>query len=77
MRTKTRHRKSENKMDKTSGKKRRDADWAMIVEMMEASMALSGKKGPHPLTPGCNCIVCINKRKDILKGPPRPWQYRL
>jgi hypothetical protein len=53
------------------------ADWKMIAEMIEASMALSVKKGPHPLTPGCNCIACINKRKRILQGPPKPWQYRL
>jgi len=64
-------------MEKTSGKNRRDADCALIMEMIEESMALSVKKGPHPLTQGCNCIACINKRKDILKGPPRPWRYRL
>ena len=64
-------------MDDPSGKKRRTADCALIVELMEESMALSQKKGHQPLTPGCNCIVCINKRKDILKGPPRQWRYRL
>jgi hypothetical protein len=60
-----------------SEKERRIADWALIVEMIDASMALSVTKGPHPLTPGCNCIVCINKRKRILKGSLNPWQYRL
>jgi len=64
-------------MNKPSGKKRRTADWRLIVEMIEESMAVSVKKGPHPLTPGCNCIACINMRKRILQGPPRPWHYRL
>jgi hypothetical protein len=58
-------------------KDRRMADWQMIVEMIEASMALSVQKGPHPQTPGCNCIACINKRKRILHGRPQLWKYRL
>ncbi|MGM0453645.1 MAG: hypothetical protein ACQERN_10825 [Thermodesulfobacteriota bacterium] len=64
-------------MDVHSRKKRIDADRAMILEMIEAAMELSRKKGAHSLTPGCNCIVCVNKRKQILYGAPKPWRYRL
>lgn len=64
-------------MDKPLALKKRAADRALIVEMIEQSMALSVKKGPHPLTPGCNCIVCINKRKRILAGEPQNWRYHL
>jgi hypothetical protein len=49
----------------------------MIYEMIEASMALAVQKGSHPLTDGCNCIVCVNKRKDLLRGPKKEWKYRL
>jgi hypothetical protein len=62
-------------MDRPSIQKRRTADWALIVEMIEESMALSVKKGVHPLTPGCNCIACINKRKRILMGSQKKWRY--
>ena len=58
-------------------KERWISDWKMIAEMIEASMTLSVKKGSHPLTPGCNCIVCLNKRKRILQGPQKPWKNRL
>lgn len=64
-------------MDINPEKERRLADWQMIVEMIEECMALSWEKGAHPQTPGCNCIVCVNKRKRILSGPCRPWRYRL
>jgi hypothetical protein len=64
-------------MNEISAKKHRTADWHLIVEIIEESMALSVKKGTHPLTPGCNCIVCLNKRKRILDGPARPWWYQL
>jgi len=67
----------EKQMYNKSEKKRRDADWRLIVEMIDESMALSKKKGHHPLTPRCNCIACVNKRKRILKGSPQPWRYWL
>lgn len=57
--------------------KRRMADWRMIVEMIDAAMQLAYDKGPHPLEAGCNCIACVNKRKQVLAGPPKPWRYRL
>ncbi len=41
-------------------------DKRLIMEMIDASWALAEKKGLHPLEPGCNCIVCINKRKRIV-----------
>lgn len=49
----------------------------LIAEMIEASMRLAMEKGPHPLTPGCNCIACVNKRKRKLSDPPKPWRYYL
>lgn len=38
----------------------------LIMEMIDASWKLAEKKGPHSLEPGCNCIVCINKRKKLI-----------
>lgn len=38
----------------------------MIIEMIEASMDLSGKLGKHPLTNGCPCIACVIQRKRII-----------
>jgi len=58
-------------------KRPRTQDWRLIVEMIDEGMSLSLEKGVHPLTPGCNCIACINKRKRILQGSPQPWRYRL
>lgn len=49
----------------------------MIYEMIEASIELSVKKGKHPLERGCNCIMCVNKRKELLDDGPREWTYRL
>lgn len=56
---------------------RQAAERRMIYEMIEASVALSLSKGPHPLTKGCRCIACANKRKRTMAGPPREWKYRL
>jgi len=41
-------------MDDASNKRRSTTDFALIVEMIEESMALSVKKGSHPLTAGCS-----------------------
>jgi hypothetical protein len=49
----------------------------MIDEMIEASMELAQKKGPHPLENGCICIVCVNRRKALLKGNEPEWKYSL
>jgi len=38
----------------------------MVIEMIEASMDLSGKLGKHPLTNGCPCIACVIQRKRII-----------
>lgn len=43
-------------------------DRRIIMEMIDASWDLAEKKGPHYLEPGCNCIVCINKRKRIFEN---------
>jgi len=49
----------------------------MIIEMIEASMALSVQKGKHPLTKGCHCIVCADRRKRIIKNTNINWRYSL
>jgi hypothetical protein len=49
----------------------------MILEMIDAAIDLSRQKGPHPLTPGCTCIACVNRRKAVLRGSDREWIYRL
>lgn len=55
----------------------RTAEFQMIVEMIEASMALAVKKGKHPLTNGCGCIVCAERRKQMIQGPEPEWKYFL
>ncbi|MGD9163033.1 MAG: hypothetical protein PVG39_31800 [Desulfobacteraceae bacterium] len=47
------------------------------MEMIDASLELAEKKGPHPLEPGCNCIVCINKRKGIIDDAESEPIYEL
>ena len=49
----------------------------MIYEMIEASWALAEKLGKHPVTPGCNCIVCINGRKRLIEKQPVKWRFTL
>jgi hypothetical protein len=49
----------------------------MIVEMINAGFRLAEKLGRHPLTKGCNCIACVNKRKRILKTPKTDWKFKL
>ncbi len=49
----------------------------MIYEMIGASMELAEKRGEHPLERGCNCIVCVNKRKALLNNDPKKWKYKL
>jgi hypothetical protein len=61
--------------EKISLKQGRDRQ--IIFEMIEASINLSEKKGDHPLERGCNCIVCINKRKRQLQTFHKSWKYRL
>ncbi len=68
-------------MKKTTGRDERQErllnETRMIYEMIEASMELAVKKGEHPLERGCNCIVCVNKRKALLDNRPKEWKYRL
>ena len=45
--------------------------------MIDASWELAGRMGKHPLRKGCNCIVCINKRKRLIFKQKREWRYRL
>jgi len=49
----------------------------MIAEMIDASFRLSETLGRHPLSKGCNCIHCVNKRKRLLKAPVKDWKYKL
>ncbi|MBI9085587.1 MAG: hypothetical protein JEZ11_18460 [Desulfobacterales bacterium] len=53
------------------------AERRMIYEMIEASMALAKKKGTHPITAGCSCIACANRRKALIYGSPAEWKHRL
>jgi len=55
----------------------RKAELRMIVEMIETSMALAVRKGEHPLTDGCSCIICAEKRKQMIRGPRLKWKYSL
>ena len=60
-------------------KKNCESERNMIFEMIDASIELSEKLGKHPLTTGCNCIVCVNKRKELLnlKNSDREWEFYL
>ncbi len=49
----------------------------IIMEMISASYDLAEKLGRHPLTKGCSCIACVNKRKRILKTPKTDWKFKL
>lgn len=49
----------------------------LVFEMIEAAMDLAARKGPHPLEKDCNCIACINRRKDLDRGNPPPWKHFL
>ena len=49
----------------------------MIAEMIDASFRLSETLGRHPLSKGCNCIDCVNKRKRLLKAPLKDWKFKL
>ncbi|RZB34199.1 MAG: hypothetical protein SRB2_03592 [Desulfobacteraceae bacterium Eth-SRB2] len=49
----------------------------IILKMINASFIQAQKLGAHPLTKGCNCIVCVNKRKRIIKGPTTDWKFKL
>ena len=49
----------------------------MIFEMIDASFELAEKKGAHPLEKGCNCIVCVNKRKRLIEKPGKNWKFRM
>lgn len=49
----------------------------MIVEMINDSFRLAANLGRHPLMKGCNCIVCISKRKRILEKSGKDWKFRL
>ena len=52
-------------------------DRKMILEMINASLELSERLGKHELTPGCNCIACVIKRKKILDTRHEEWKYEL
>jgi len=61
-----------NKEDITLEEKRN-----MIVEMIDASIELAEKLGKHPLTKGCNCIACVNKRKALIEKKSDSWRFTL
>ncbi len=49
----------------------------MILQQIDAAIELAEKKGKHPLTRGCNCIHCAQRRKRLLQGPVPAWKYTL
>ena len=61
--------------DKT--KKEQEVERRIIFEMINASIDLAEKIGPHDLTKGCNCITCVNKRKQIIYQDLPEWKYVL
>lgn len=60
-------------------KQRRKTELSMIFEMIDASIELSEKSGKHPLTNGCGCIVCANRRKQLLisENPGQEWKFKI
>ncbi len=48
-----------------------------IYEMIDASAELAAKLGKHPLTKGCACIACADKRKRLVQVNIRDWKFRL
>ena len=42
-------------------------DRKAIFEIIDKSWEKAQKKGLHPLERGCNCIVCVNKRKRLVE----------
>ncbi|QTA90604.1 hypothetical protein [Desulfonema magnum] len=63
----------------THTEKNCNSERKIIIEMIEASMEPSEKSGKHPSKPGCNSIVCVNKRKELLnlKNSDRKWEFYL
>ncbi len=53
------------------------ADRKRIYEMIDASWELAAKKGKHPIENGCNCIICVNKRKRLMETPKNKWKFKL
>ncbi len=49
----------------------------MILEMINASWELAERLGNHPLKNGCNCIACVNKRKQIIDDRQGEWKFEL
>jgi hypothetical protein len=45
--------------------------------MIDASWELAGRLGEHKLKQGCNCIACVNKRKNMLDVWYKGWKFEL
>lgn len=54
-----------------------ERDRKLVYELIDASLELAAKKGPHPLEPGCNCITCVNRRKRLINKEERIWKYEI
>ena len=52
-------------------------DRKMIFELMDMSWKIAEKKGMHPLERGCNCIICVNKRKRIVNNGKNIWKHEI
>lgn len=46
----------------------------LIFAAIDESIELAERKGKHPLEPGCICILCVNRRKELLY--PRKVKYK-
>ncbi|MBW1716788.1 MAG: hypothetical protein JRJ77_13340 [Deltaproteobacteria bacterium] len=49
----------------------------IILEMINASCELAERLGEHLLKSGCNCLVCVNRRKRMLDERNVEWKFRL
>ena len=49
----------------------------MILEMINASWDLAEQLGKHPVTAGCNCIACVNRRKQLIDQSTEVWKFEL
>jgi len=47
------------------------------LKMIDVSRELAERLGEHKLKPGCNCIACVNKRKNMLHVWHKGWEYEL
>ncbi len=52
-------------------------DRVRVYAIIDNSCTLAFRKGPHPLTPDCQCLACMTKRKKILYPLQSEWKYTI